>query len=180
MPKTITISPKGLLRAVVTPPGSKSITNRALILAALAKGKTTLTGALASDDTQVMFSGLAQLGLSLDWNTEQCQIEVHGQGGQFPHRQADIYVGNSGTTARFLTAMLAFAEGDYRIHGKPRMHQRPIRDLVEALNTLGGDVAYEAEEGFPPLLIHPYKPAESTTAQREKPMYSTFPSCGGE
>jgi len=153
MSKTITILPKGVLHAVVTPPGSKSITNRALILAALTKGKTTLIGALASDDTQVMFSGLVQLGLSLDWNTEQCRIDVKGQGRQFPYQQADIYVGNSGTTARFLTAMLAFAEGDYRIHGKPRMHQRPIRDLVEALNTLGGNVAYEAEEGFPPLLI---------------------------
>jgi 3-phosphoshikimate 1-carboxyvinyltransferase len=77
------------------------MTNRALILAALAQGKTTLTGVLASDDTQVMFEGLAGLGLSLDWNTEQCRIDVCGQGGQFPHRQADIYVGNSGTTARF-------------------------------------------------------------------------------
>jgi len=151
-PKTKTIIPKGELNAVVTPPGSKSITNRALILAALAQGKTTLTGALASEDTQIMFDGLTQLGLSLDWNAEQCQIEVCGQGGQFPHRQADIYVGNSGTTARFLTAILAFAGGNYRIHGKPRMHQRPIQDLVEALNTLGGNVAYEADEGFPPLV----------------------------
>jgi 3-phosphoshikimate 1-carboxyvinyltransferase len=150
-PKKIT--PKSILDAVVTPPGSKSITNRALILAALANGKTTLTGALASDDTQVMFEGLSQLGLILDWNTEQCKIEVHGQGGRFSKRQADLYVGNSGTTARFLTAMLAFAEGNYRVHGKPRMHQRPIKDLVEALNTLGGNVAYETEEGFPPVKI---------------------------
>ena len=153
MSSSKTIAPKGILDAVVTPPGSKSITNRALILAALAEGKTTLTGTLASDDTQVMFEGLAQLGLPLDWNLEQSQITVHGQGGRFPHRQADIYVGNSGTTARFLTAMLAFADGNYRIHGKPRMHQRPIRDLVEALNTLGGHVLYEAEEGFPPVRL---------------------------
>ena len=155
-PKTRTIIPKGELDAVATPPGSKSITNRALILAALADGKTILTGALASEDTQIMAVGLSQLGLSLDWNTERCQIDVYGQGGQFLHRQADIYVGNSGTTARFLTAVLAFAEGNYRIHGKPRMYQRPIRDLVDALNILGGNVAYEAEEGFPPLVIHPY------------------------
>ena len=154
-----TITPKGILDAVVTPPGSKSITNRALILSALANGKTTLTGALASEDTQVMFDGLRQLGLFLDGNTQKRQIEIHG--GRFPHRQADIYVGNSGTTARFLTAVLAFADqraGDvsppiYRIHGKPRMHQRPIKDLVDALNALGGNVTYEAEEGFPPLLI---------------------------
>ena len=148
-----TITPKGVLDAVVRPPGSKSITNRALILAALANAKTTLTGALASDDTQVMFDGLTQLGLTIDWNTEQCRIEVHGQNGRFPHSQADIYVGNSGTTARFLTAMLAFAEGNYRIYGKPRMHQRPIKDLVDALNTLGGHVGYEAEEGFPPVRL---------------------------
>jgi len=150
-----TITPKAILDAVVTPPGSKSITNRALILAALAKGKTILLGALASDDTNVMFDGLTQLGLSIDWNTEQCRIDVHGQGGRFPNRQANIYVGNSGTTARFLTAMLAFADGEYRIHGKPRMHQRPIRDLVDALNTLGGNVDYEDAEGFPPVVCKP-------------------------
>jgi len=162
MTNTKTITPKGILNAIVTPPGSKSITNRALILAALVQGKTTqgkttLTGALTSEDTQIMADGLAQLGLSLDWNTEQKQITVLGQGGRFPHRQADIYVGNSGTTARFLTAMLAFADGEYRIHGKPRMHQRPIRDLVDALNTLSGNVTYEADEGFPPLIIHPHR-----------------------
>jgi 3-phosphoshikimate 1-carboxyvinyltransferase len=150
-PKRIT--PKGILDAIVTPTGSKSITNRALILAALANGKTTLTGALASEDTEVMFNALAQLGLSLDWNTERCQIDVHGQGGRFPVRQADIYVGNSGTTARFLTAMLGFVDGDYRIHGKPRMHQRPIKDLVDAVNALGSNVTYEADEGFPPVVI---------------------------
>ena len=156
MANTITITPKGILNAVVTPPGSKSLTNRALILAALAEGKTILTGALASEDTQIMFDGLVQLGLPLDWNNEQNQITVYGQGGQFPYRKADIYVGNSGTTARFLTAILAFADGEYRIHGKPRMHQRPIRDLVDALHALGGHVTYEADEGFPPLMIHSY------------------------
>ena len=150
-PKVIT--PKGVLDSIVSLPGSKSITNRALLLAALASGTTTLTGVLASEDTQVMADGLSRLGLTLDWDTEQCQVTIHGQWGQFPQRQANIYVGNSGTTARFLTATLAFADGDYRIYGKPRMHQRPIRDLVEALDTLGGNVEYEAEEGFPPLLI---------------------------
>jgi len=151
MSEPIAITPKPPLNAVVKPPGSKSITNRALILTALAEGKTTLTGALDCEDTRVMFEGLSQLGLALDWNTEQCQIEVIGQGGRFPNEKANIYVGNSGTTARFLTAMLAFAEGEYRIHGKPRMHQRPIRDLVDAVNTLGGNVSYEIEEGYPPV-----------------------------
>ena len=153
------ITPKGILDAVITPPGSKSITNRALILAALAHGKTTLTGALASEDTQVMFDALVQLGLPLEAKIDLCQIDVFGQGGQFPCKQADIYVGNSGTTARFLTAMLAFADGKYRIYGKPRMHQRPIRDLVEALNALGGNVDYEAEKGFPPILIKTAAPS---------------------
>jgi len=155
---TKAIIPKGFLDAVVTTPGSKSIINRALVLAALAEGKTTLAGALASEDTQVMFDGLAQLGSLLDWDTELHQITMYGQGGRFPHRQADIYVGNSGTTARFLTAMLAFADGEYRIHGKPRMHQRPIRDLADALNTLGGNVTYEAEEGFPPVMARTTSP----------------------
>ena len=160
MSGTKAITPKGILDAIVIPPGSKSITNRALILAALAQGKTTLTGVLDSDDTRVMFEGLFQLGLSLDWDTEKCQIEVTGQGGRFPHHQADICVGNSGTTARFLTAMLAFTSGNYRIHGKPRMHQRPIKDLVDALNTLGGNITYEAEKGFPPLVIYPHAPLD--------------------
>ena len=156
------IMPKGVLDSVVTPPGSKSITNRALILAALAGGTTTLTGALACEDTQVMFDGLAGLGLSLHWNTKACQIEVGGQRGRFPNRQADIYVGNSGTTARFLTAVLAFVPTPsslYRIYGKPRMHQRPIKDLVEALTALGGTISYETEEGFPPVVIGPYNAA---------------------
>jgi len=158
------IAPAGILDAVVTPPGSKSMTNRALILAALANGKTTLTGALASEDTQVMFGGLAQLGLLLDWNTDECQIDIHGQGGQFFHRRANIYVGNSGTTTRFLTAILAFADGNYRIHGKPRMHQRPIGDLVEALNALGGNVTYEAEKGFPPVCCKTADSRQQTAA----------------
>ena len=153
----------GIIDAVVGPPGSKSITNRALILAALANNTTTLTGALASDDTQVMFDGLASLGLSLDWNTQQSQVVIHGQGSNFPYRRADIYVGNSGTTARFLTAILAFADGNYRIHGKPRMHQRPIRDLVDALNALGGNVGYEGEAGFPPVIINA---SQERSAQR--------------
>ncbi|MDR0520343.1 MAG: 3-phosphoshikimate 1-carboxyvinyltransferase [Planctomycetaceae bacterium] len=133
------ITPKGALNAVVTPPGSKSITNRALLLAALAESETDLIGVLQCEDTQVMFDALRQTD-------------------RFRLKKADIYVGNSGTTARFLTAVLAFSGGEYRIYGKPRMHERPVKDLVDALRILGGNVAYEDKEGFPPVRICPTEP----------------------
>ncbi|MDR3233724.1 MAG: 3-phosphoshikimate 1-carboxyvinyltransferase [Planctomycetaceae bacterium] len=148
------------LNAVVTPPGSKSITNRALILAALADTATVLDGALDSEDTGVMFKALKQLGLPAEHSPADRRFTVTGSSaGTFPNKTADIYVGNSGTTARFLTAMLAFTGGNYRIYGKERMHQRPIKDLVEALKPLGTNIEYENAEGFPPLHIHPAIPA---------------------
>jgi 3-phosphoshikimate 1-carboxyvinyltransferase len=141
----------GILDAAVVLPGSKSMTNRALILAALSEGTTLLEGVLDSEDTQVLFEALHQLGLKIEHIPNLRQILVTGTRGIFPNQYANIYVGNSGTTARFLTAVLAFSNGKYRIYGKPRMHERPIRDLVDALQSLGSEICYDEKNGFPPL-----------------------------
>ncbi len=151
----ISIHPCGPLDAVVSPPGSKSLTNRALLIAALASGTTTLDGALDSEDTQMMLGALRTLRLVVQHDPARRRMTVEGRGGGFPVEDADLYVGNSGTTARFLTAALALAPGkkSYRIHGKPRMHERPIRDLIGALKMLGANLRSENRNGCPPLLI---------------------------
>ncbi|MCL2622605.1 MAG: 3-phosphoshikimate 1-carboxyvinyltransferase, partial [Planctomycetaceae bacterium] len=138
----------------VRPPGSKSITNRALVCAALADYATCLTGALDSEDTRVMIDALRNLGLRIDHNLEPATIYVHGCSGVFPNKKADIYVANSGTTARFLSASLATTcDCSYKIYGKPRMHERPIGDLISALVQLGADVRSETGNDCPPVLI---------------------------
>ncbi len=151
--KTSTIRPRSPIHATVTPPGSKSMTNRALILAALSDGETTLDGALDSEDTKLMLDALRQLGLQVRHDVGKKRISVIGRRGVFPNHSGDIYVGNSGTTARFLTAVLAFSDGSYRIHGKPRMHLRPIGDLLDALIELGANVRSENDDLCPPVLI---------------------------
>ena len=151
----LNITPAGRVDAVVRPPGSKSLTNRALLIAALSTGRTTLEGVLDSEDTQIMFNALKTLGLPTDYDGHGARMVVEGCGGNFPVREAEIYVGNSGTTARFLTAALALAPGrkSYRIYGKPRMHERPIRDLTDALKMLGANLRSEDQNGCPPVLI---------------------------
>ncbi len=133
-------------------PGSKSITNRALLLAALADGVTTLEGALFSDDTRYMAEALRTLGFEVQTDSVTRRITVHGLGGRIPAPQADLFIGNAGTAARFLTAMLCLGHGEYRIDGVPRMRQRPIGDLVQALNRIGGQVS--TPTGCPPVEIH--------------------------
>lgn len=134
-------------------PGSKSVSIRALLLAALAEGETRLTGLLDSDDTRVMRESLQACGVSLVDEGEQGS-RVSGS-ARFPVQEADLFVGNSGLSIRTLVAVLAFMQGRYRLAGVPRMHQRPIGDLVEALRPLGASIRYEKEQGFPPLLIEP-------------------------
>lgn len=151
---SIEIAPTGPIHATVRPPGSKSITNRALICAALAQGKSILRGALDSEDTQVMVAGLKQLGISVDFNTETHEIEVVGCGGELPVSEADIYVANSGTTIRFLTALVSLGNGRYRLDGIPRMRERPIADLLAALNQLGADASSETGNGCPPVIVN--------------------------
>jgi 3-phosphoshikimate 1-carboxyvinyltransferase len=141
------------LRAKIRPPGSKSITNRALVCAALARGESLLTGALESDDTRVMIEGLRQLGLAVEHDPVARTIRVTGCDGRPPAPSADLLLGNSGTTVRFLTAMVALGHGAYRLDGTPRMRQRPIQDLLDALRQLGADAVSEAGDGCPPVVV---------------------------
>jgi 3-phosphoshikimate 1-carboxyvinyltransferase len=134
-------------------PGSKSISNRTLLLAALAKGDTEIFDLLASDDTHVMLMALQKLGVRWTQIGETQRYVVQGAGGAFPAHQADLFMGNAGTAIRPLTAALAAMGGDYTLHGVPRMHERPIGDLVDALNAIGAQIDYTGEPGYPPLHI---------------------------
>lgn len=148
----IQIGPFERAQGSIVLPGSKSISNRALLLAALSTGTTTLKNLLDADDTQVMRNALRQLGLSVtDQANHVCVVE--GCGGQFPVRQADLFMGNAGTAIRPLTAALAMQGGNYRLSGVARMHERPIRDLVDGLRQVGAKIDYELQEGYPPIQI---------------------------
>src|SRR5437660_2271234 len=139
--------------AEFTPPGSKSLTNRALIIAALARGKSRLSNCLFADDTQVMIESLRRLGFKLEADAGTAQIIVHGDGGKIPNGEADLYCGNSGTSTRFLTAMTSVGRGKYVLDGNARMRQRPIGQLVDMLRNLGVPIQYLMEQGFPPLEV---------------------------
>jgi len=144
----------GPIDAVAVIPGSKSITNRALLVAALAEGESLLTGALYSDDTTYMAAALNALGLAVDSDPDGESFRVHGGGGTFPVKEADLFVGNAGTAMRFLTAALPLGEGRFRIDGIPRMRKRPIAPLLKALNDLGADAVSEDSTGCPPVVVN--------------------------
>jgi 3-phosphoshikimate 1-carboxyvinyltransferase len=151
-PHYLDLAPALHAEGTVRLPGSKSISNRTLLLAALAEGTTTIHGLLASDDTLVMLGALHSLGI--EW--EQIDAHTHvvqGAGGVLPVHEADLFMGNAGTAIRPLTAALAVIGGDYTLHGVARMHERPIGDLVDALNAVGAQIEYTGEPGFPPLRI---------------------------
>ncbi len=135
----------------ITLPGSKSISNRVLLLAALCEGATTIHDLLDSEDTRVMLRALEGLGCGL--SRDGPTLVVRGCGGTFPEKSLPIFLGNAGTAMRPLTAVLAVLGGDYRLHGVTRMHERPIADLVEALQGIGCAIHYEGQAGFPPLRI---------------------------
>ena len=136
-------------------PGSKSISNRTLLLAALANGKTQIRGLLASDDTNRMLEALEKLGIEIDKEDNSENIFVFGNNGEFKVTNADLFLGNAGTAFRPLTAVLAFSDGYYKLSGVPRMHERPIEDLVDALRQTGANIEYLENDGFPPLKISP-------------------------
>jgi 3-phosphoshikimate 1-carboxyvinyltransferase len=140
--------------ATVTPPGSKSLTNRALVLAAMAEGVSTLANVLFADDTLVMLDGLGRLGFELFIDRAGQTVRVHGAGGRVPAHGAELFCGNSGTTIRFLSALCALGRGDFVLDGVARMRQRPIRELLDKLRNLGVRAGYVGEEGFPPVKIH--------------------------
>jgi len=149
---SIQIGPFKRAQGSIVLPGSKSISNRALLLAALSTGTTTLKNLLDADDTQVMRNALRQLGLSVTDQADNICV-VEGCGGRFPVRKADLFMGNAGTAIRPLTAALAMQGGDYRLSGVARMHERPIRDLVDGLRQVGAKIEYELQEGYPPIQI---------------------------
>ncbi|MBC7513972.1 MAG: 3-phosphoshikimate 1-carboxyvinyltransferase [Herminiimonas sp.] len=156
-PHSIDLLPAAHASGTVHLPGSKSISNRTLLLAALAVGSTEIIELLASDDTHVMLMALQKLGVQWqqhqDGSNPSQDYTVQGAAGRFPAHQADLFMGNAGTAIRPLTAVLAAMGGDYTMHGVARMHERPIGDLVDALNAVGARVAYTGVPGFPPLHI---------------------------
>ncbi|MBW0454517.1 MAG: 3-phosphoshikimate 1-carboxyvinyltransferase [Candidatus Kinetoplastibacterium crithidii] len=135
-------------------PGSKSISNRVLLLSALSKGITEINGLLNSDDTKVMIDALSKLGITIvDKDVNNIELISNGN---FNNGSFDLFLGNAGTALRPLLAVLSFMDGYYKLHGIPRMHERPIRDLVNALRQLGCNIEYYGKEGYPPLMVSPF------------------------
>jgi len=152
-PSHLDLRPAMHAQGSVKLPGSKSISNRTLLLAALAQGTTRIYELLASDDTHVMLMALQKLGVRWEQEGETQNYVVHGVGGVLPVHHADLFMGNAGTAIRPLTAALAVIGGDYTLHGVSRMHERPIGDLVDALNAIGTQIEYTGQPGYPPLHI---------------------------
>lgn len=144
----------GPLDAVVTLPGSKSITNRALIAAALADGHSLLTNVLLAEDTLLMMEALRSLGIAITVDESDRVAEVTGCRGQIPASEANLFCGNSGTTLRFCTALVATSHGRFELHGVERMRHRPIGGLADILQAMGAGIEYLGEAGFPPLVVH--------------------------
>jgi 3-phosphoshikimate 1-carboxyvinyltransferase len=146
------IPPLAGAHGTVTLPGSKSISNRVLLLAALSRGRTVIHDLLDSDDTRVMLAALAQLGCDVT-QAGSTTVTISGLGGQAPRSPARLFMGNAGTAMRPLTAALAVLGGDFELSGIARMHERPIGDLVDALRQLGCTITCTGVEGYPPLRI---------------------------
>jgi 3-phosphoshikimate 1-carboxyvinyltransferase len=141
LPPSLRITPiRHSLNATIRVPGSKSLTNRALLIASLANGTTHLTNALFSDDSHYFAQALQVLGFDVQLNETNNEMTVTGLGGKIPAKKAELFIGNAGTAARFLSAFLTLGNGEYILDGEPRMRERPIGDLVEALAQLGCDI----------------------------------------
>ncbi|WP_374337661.1 3-phosphoshikimate 1-carboxyvinyltransferase [Leeia sp.] len=153
--ESLDLAPIAAVAGSVQLPGSKSISNRTLLLAALAQGQTEVRGLLDSDDVQHMLTALRALGVHWAQQGKSRDFVVDGAGGAFPVKQAALFLGNAGTAFRPLTAALALMGGEYQLSGVPRMHERPIGDLVDALLPLGAQVTYLGTPGYPPLQLRP-------------------------
>ena len=152
--ETLVLPPRSHASGEVTLPGSKSLSNRILLLAALAQGTTTVTNLLDSDDIRHMLNALKLLGVEYQLSEDRTTCAVEGLGNVFSSSEAlELFLGNAGTAVRPLTAALCLSEGRFKVTGEPRMYERPIGDLIDALGQLGAEVQYLNEEGFPPLLI---------------------------
>ena len=154
MSDPILIEPVKPFDLTLSPPGSKSLTNRALLIAALGDGTSVLDGVLFADDTRRMLEALKDLGFLLEVDEDAGRVAVHGLNGRFPADQAELNLGNAGTAMRFLTAACCLGQGTYTLDGIPRMRERPIGELVEPLIQLGAEIDYLGEEGYPPLRIN--------------------------
>jgi 3-phosphoshikimate 1-carboxyvinyltransferase len=174
MPDTVEIQPSGPLHATIRPPGSKSITLRALVCAALAEGESLLIGALDCDDTQSMICALCTLGITIERDPSGETIRVVGCGGRLPvgdcpdfrlnengtvpfdatAEPREFFAADSGATARFLTALLALGRGTYRIDGSPRMRERPMSGLLDALGQLGAKAVSQVAKDRLPLVVY--------------------------
>lgn len=149
----LAVQPLPTFQATLAPPGSKSLTNRALVLAALASGASTLSNVLFAGDTRVMFEALRALGFAISIDEPSRVVEILGTGGKIPATAATLFCGNSGTTLRFLAALCSLGHGRFTLDGVPRMRQRPIRELVDLLRSLGVTVSFGDADGFPPVVI---------------------------
>src|SRR5215210_411424 len=139
--------------ATIRVPGSKSVTNRALIIAALAEGHSRILNPLFSDDSFWLMNALVRLGIDVSADGERGEVYVSGQSGEIDASGVDLFVGNAGTVARFLPPVLALGRGPYTVDGIPRMRERPVEDLVDGMRQLGAEVQYAGEDGRFPLMI---------------------------
>ena len=152
--ETLLLPPRSQVRGEVTLPGSKSLSNRVLLLAALAQGTTDVSNLLNSDDVRHMLNALKLLGVEYELSVDRTQCRVIGLGGAFNCTQAlELFLGNAGTAVRPLTAALCLSKGKFTITGEPRMYERPIGDLIDAMQSLGAQVTYLRDKGYPPLEI---------------------------
>src|SRR5271157_1661821 len=164
------------LDATVRVPGSKSITNRALLLAAMAHGRSTIESALFSDDTRYMIEALKALGFKIESDQARGGIAVEGRGGTIPASSADLFVGNAGTAMRFLLGFLTLGRGRFRLDGSARMRERPIGELLDALESLGIHVFSERDNRCPPVVIEPAANFEGGAARIDASISSQFVS----
>lgn len=152
---SLLVKPLTQVRGEITLPGSKSLSNRILLLAALAQGETHISNLLDSDDVRYMLKALRQLGIDLWLSDDRTACRITGGAGPFAAViPQTLFLGNAGTAVRPLTAALCISEGEFTVTGEPRMYERPIGDLVVALQALGADIHYQGNAGFPPLRIH--------------------------
>ena len=150
----LTLQPISKVGGVINLPGSKSVSNRALLLAALAKGKTRLTNLLDSDDIRHMLGALEKLGVNYTLSADKTTCEIEGLGRPFAAEDPlELYLGNAGTAMRPLAAALSLGTGEFVLTGEPRMKERPIGHLVDALRSVGAQIEYLENEGYPPLRI---------------------------
>jgi len=152
--EVLTLAPIARISGTVNLPGSKSLSNRMLLLAALAQGETRVENLLDSDDVRVMVAALGTLGVAVRGDLASGTLTVTGRGGPLPGGEHRLFLGNAGTAMRPLTAALTLGQGRYTLYGVPRMHERPIGDLVLALRGLGADIACTEREGYPPLVLN--------------------------